>query len=60
MSQQDAFAEAVFFFEGDDISVEMHYAESCVVNQSATLEFCGEPGAAPTPSSELGSRCGVW
>ena len=39
MSQQDAFAEAVFFFEGDDISVEMHYPEfEALLNQSATLE----------------------
>ena len=39
MSQQDAFAEAVFFFEGDDISVEMHYSEfEALLNQSATLE----------------------
>jgi hypothetical protein len=39
MSQQDAFAEAVFFFEGDEISVEMHYSEfEAVLNQSATIE----------------------
>ena len=39
MSQQGAFAEAVFFFEGDDISVEMHYSEfEALLNQSATLE----------------------
>ena len=39
MSQQDAFAEAVFFFEGDEISVEMHYAEfEAFLNQATTLE----------------------
>lgn len=39
MSQQDAFAEAVFFFEGDDISVEMHYPEfEALLNQAAKLE----------------------
>lgn len=39
MSQQDAFAEAVFFFEGDDISVEMHYPEfESLLNQATTLE----------------------
>jgi hypothetical protein len=39
MSQQDAFAEAVFFFEGDDISVEMHYPEfEALLNQATTLE----------------------
>ncbi len=27
MSKQDAFAEAVFFFEGSEITVEMHFAE---------------------------------
>ncbi len=39
MSQQDAFAEAVLFFEGDEISVEMHYAEfEALLNQATTLE----------------------
>jgi hypothetical protein len=39
MSQQDAFAEAVLFFEGDDVSVEMLYPEfEALLNQSATLE----------------------
>ena len=39
MSQQDAFAEAVFFFEGDDISVEMHYPEfEALLNQTTILE----------------------
>ncbi len=39
MSQQDAFAEAVFFFDGDDISVEMHYSEfEALLNQTGTLE----------------------
>ena len=39
MSQQDAFGEAVFFFEGNDISVEMHYAEfEALLNQSATMQ----------------------
>ena len=39
MSQQDAFAEAVFFFEGDDISTEMHYREfEALLNQATTLE----------------------
>jgi hypothetical protein len=39
MSQQDAFAEAVFFFDGDDISVEMHYSEfEALLNQTSTLE----------------------
>jgi len=39
MSQQDAFAEAVFFFEGEDISVEMHYQEfEALLNQAAKLE----------------------
>ncbi len=39
MTQQDAFAEAVFFFEGDDISVEMHYPEfEALLNQATTLE----------------------
>jgi hypothetical protein len=39
MSQQDAFGEAVFFFDGNDISVEMHYAEfEALLNQSATLQ----------------------
>jgi hypothetical protein len=39
MSQQDAFAEAVFFFDGDDIAVEMHYAEfESLLNQATTLE----------------------
>ncbi len=39
MSQQDAFAEAVFFFEGDEVSVEMHYAEfEALLNQATTLE----------------------
>lgn len=39
MSQQDAFAEAVFFFDGEDIAVEMHYAEfESLLNQATTLE----------------------
>jgi hypothetical protein len=39
MSQQDAFAEAVLFFDGNEISVEMHYAEfETLLNQAATLE----------------------
>jgi hypothetical protein len=39
MSQQDAFGEAVFFFEGNDISVEIHYAEfEALLNQSATMQ----------------------
>ena len=39
MSQQDAFAEAVLFFEGDEISVEMRYPEfEALLNQTTTLE----------------------
>lgn len=39
MSQQDAFGEAVFFFDGNDISVEMHFAEfEALLNQAATLQ----------------------
>jgi len=39
MSQQDAFGEAVFFFDGNDISVEMHYPEfEALLNQSATMQ----------------------
>jgi hypothetical protein len=39
MSQQDAFAEAVFFFDGEDIAVEMHYGEfESLLNQATTLE----------------------
>jgi len=39
MSQQDAFAEAVFFFDGEDIAVEMHYSEfESLLNQATTLE----------------------
>jgi hypothetical protein len=39
MSQQDAFAEAVFFFDGEEIAVEMHYAEfESLLNQATTLE----------------------
>ena len=39
MSQQDAFAEAVFFFEGAEIAAEMHYAEfEALLNHAATLE----------------------
>jgi hypothetical protein len=41
MSQQDAFAEAVLFFDGNDVSVEMHYSEfETLLNQGATLEAC--------------------
>ncbi len=39
MGQQDAFAEGVFFFEGDDIAVEMRYPEfEALLNQTATLD----------------------
>jgi hypothetical protein len=39
MSQQDAFAEAVFFFDGDEIAVEMHYSEfEALLNQASTLQ----------------------
>jgi hypothetical protein len=39
MSQQDAFAEAVFFFDGEDIAAEMHYAEfESLLNQATTIE----------------------
>ena len=39
MSQQDAFAEAVFFFDGEDIAVEMHYAEfESLLNQATTMD----------------------
>jgi len=39
MSQQDAFAEAVLFFEGNDVAAEMHYPEfESLLNQAATLE----------------------
>jgi hypothetical protein len=39
MSQQDAFAEAVFFFEGDDVASEMTYGEfEALLNGAATLE----------------------
>jgi hypothetical protein len=39
MSQQDAFAEAIFFFEGDDITVEMRFAElEALLDQTTTLE----------------------
>jgi len=39
MSQQDAFAEAVFFFDDEDIAVEMHYAEfESLLNRATTLE----------------------
>lgn len=39
MSQQDAFAEAVLFFDGNDISAEMHYPEfEALLNQAAALE----------------------
>jgi hypothetical protein len=39
MSQQDAFGEAVFFFEGNDVSIEMHYGEfEALLNQSATMQ----------------------
>jgi hypothetical protein len=44
MSQQDAFAEAVLFFDKHDVSVEMHYGEfETLLNQAATLEaFAGQ------------------
>ena len=39
MSQQDAFAEAVFFFEGAEIAAEMHYAEfEALLDHAATME----------------------
>jgi hypothetical protein len=39
MSHQDAFGEAVFFFDGNDISAELHYAEfEALLNQSATCQ----------------------
>jgi hypothetical protein len=39
MSQQDAFAEAVFFFEGPDVAAEMYYAEfEALLDHAATLE----------------------
>lgn len=39
MSQQDAFAEAVFFFEGDDITAEMSFPDlEALLNQTTTLE----------------------
>jgi hypothetical protein len=39
MSQQEAFGEAVYFFDGDEIGVEMHFAEfEALLNQSATLQ----------------------
>jgi len=39
MSQQDAFAEAVFFFEGDDITMEMRFDElEALLDQTTTLE----------------------
>jgi hypothetical protein len=39
MSQQDAFGEAVYFFDGDEIAVEMHFADfEALLNQSATLQ----------------------
>jgi len=41
MSQQDAFAEAVFFFEGAEIAAEMHYAEF-EAHCEAMLECRGE------------------
>ncbi|NJN51061.1 MAG: hypothetical protein HC809_04070 [Gammaproteobacteria bacterium] len=39
MSQQDAFAEAVFFFDGNEVGTEMHYAEfEALLNGAATLQ----------------------
>ncbi len=39
MSQQDAFAEAVFFFDGSEVSTEMHYTEfEALLNGAATLQ----------------------
>lgn len=39
MSQQDASAEAVFFFEGDDITTEMRFADlEALLDQTTTLE----------------------
>ncbi len=39
MGQQEAFAEGVFFFEGDEIAVEMRYPEfEALLAQSTTLD----------------------
>ncbi len=39
MSQQDAFAEAVFFFDGSEVSTEMHFAEfEALLNGAASLQ----------------------
>ena len=39
MSQQDAFAEGVFFFDGNDVAAEMTYGEfEALLNGAATLQ----------------------
>ena len=39
MSQQDAFGEAIFFFDGDDVATELHYSEfEALLAGSATLQ----------------------
>jgi hypothetical protein len=39
MSQQDAYGEAIFFFDGDDVATEMHYAEfEALLAGAATLQ----------------------
>jgi uncharacterized protein YifE (UPF0438 family) len=39
MSQQEAFAEAVLFFDGDDVAVELRYPEfEALLEQQSTLE----------------------
>ena len=55
MIQQDAFAEAVFFVEGDDISVEMHYPEfEALLNQATTLEDFAASQVRAAPRAGVG------